>query len=109
VLELFKYHFSLWGSTTSRRGDNNARRGQVGTAGGMAAAPCTLSRGPPLLEVQYNTGVYSPRYLLLGTALNAPCTLAVTKGSPWARFYDTTRAHGVHSSGRSRVRAVVIS
>ena len=41
--------------------------------------------------------------------LNAPCTLAVTKGSPWARFYDTTRAHGVHSSGRSRVCAVVIS
>ena len=39
---------------------------------------------PPLRHppIQYNTGVYSPRYLLLGTALNAPCTLAVTKGSP---------------------------
>eukprot|EP01049_Picozoa_sp_SAG25_P004740 SAG25_NODE_305_length_10124_cov_16.774464_13_plen_59_part_00 len=41
MLKLFKYHFSLWGSTTSRRGDNNARRGQVGTAGGwlLAATP----------------------------------------------------------------------
>ena len=65
--------------------------------GSEAAAQRRQARG-----CVYNTGVYSPRYLLLGTALNAPCTLAVTKGSPWARLHYTTRAHGVRASGQSR-------